>query len=98
MWSTVVVPVATRATIRFTSSVVFPDPAPASTRRFVSRSPWMRRRAAASGSGKAMTWVTFTRKAAGELRERFQARLEREVRDPGDKGPEEIARVRQALD
>ena len=41
--------------------------------------------------------VTFTRKAAGELRERFQARLEREVREAkGD--AEEAARIRQALD
>ncbi len=41
--------------------------------------------------------VTFTRKAAGELRERFQARLEREVRDP--KATEDVvARLRAALE
>ncbi|HKJ01415.1 MAG TPA: UvrD-helicase domain-containing protein, partial [Longimicrobiales bacterium] len=42
--------------------------------------------------------VTFTRKAAGELRERFQARLEREVRDGVEGDPEGTARVRQALE
>lgn len=41
--------------------------------------------------------VTFTRKAAGELRERFQARLEREVRE-GKGDAEEASRIRQALD
>ena len=42
-------PVRTRATIRPTSAVVLPDPAPASTRRLISRSPPIRARAAASG-------------------------------------------------
>jgi ATP-dependent helicase/nuclease subunit A len=42
--------------------------------------------------------VTFTRKAAGELRERFQARLEQEVRRSGDVDAEEAARIRQALE
>ncbi|HSG09498.1 MAG TPA: UvrD-helicase domain-containing protein, partial [Longimicrobiales bacterium] len=42
--------------------------------------------------------VTFTRKAAGELRERFQARLEREVRDSVERDPEETARIRKALE
>jgi ATP-dependent helicase/nuclease subunit A len=41
--------------------------------------------------------VTFTRKAAGELRERFQARLEREVRS-GERTEEEVALLRQALE
>ena len=41
--------------------------------------------------------VTFTRKAAGELRERFQARLEAEVRR-GEAAPETLARLRQALE
>jgi len=41
--------------------------------------------------------VTFTRKAAGELRERFQARLERELREARLPG-ESLDRLRQALD
>jgi ATP-dependent helicase/nuclease subunit A len=44
--------------------------------------------------------VTFTRKAAGELRERLQAGLEARLRDEGPEGPgvEERARLRQALE
>jgi len=44
--------------------------------------------------------VTFTRKAAGELRERLQAGLEERLRDRGPAGPsvEERARLRQALE
>jgi len=38
--------------------------------------------------------VTFTRKAAAELRERFQARLEALLREEGDDAPEDEARVR----
>ena len=41
--------------------------------------------------------VTFTRKAAAELRERFQARLERDVRDP-DAAEDVVARLRAALE
>lgn len=41
--------------------------------------------------------VTFTRKAAGELRERFQARLERELRE-ASLPVESLERLRQALD
>jgi ATP-dependent helicase/nuclease subunit A len=44
--------------------------------------------------------VTFTRKAAGELRERLQAGLEERLRarGPGGPGVEERARLRQALE
>ncbi len=44
--------------------------------------------------------VTFTRKAAGELRERFQARLEAVLREADESAPEPEARerVRVALD
>ncbi|MCG6955764.1 MAG: UvrD-helicase domain-containing protein [Gemmatimonadetes bacterium] len=44
--------------------------------------------------------VTFTRKAAGELRERFQTRLEERIREGGDgEGDSEGAhRIRRALD
>ncbi len=40
--------------------------------------------------------VTFTRKAAGELRERFQEELEKELAD-GSPGSGEVVRLRQAL-
>ena len=43
-----------------------------------------------------ITAVTFTRKAASELRERFQVRLERAARDAGQ-GSEELARCERAL-
>ncbi|HSM60316.1 MAG TPA: UvrD-helicase domain-containing protein [Longimicrobiales bacterium] len=47
-----------------------------------------------------MAAVTFTRKAAGELRERFQARLEARIRElaalPGDDA--ELSRLRAALE
>jgi ATP-dependent helicase/nuclease subunit A len=43
--------------------------------------------------------VTFTRKAAGELRERFQTRLEERIREGGEEGKSEgTQRVRRALD
>ncbi len=44
--------------------------------------------------------VTFTRKAAAELRERFQARLEERLRAEGDEAPEpdEHERLRTALE
>jgi len=43
--------------------------------------------------------VTFTRKAAAELRERFQARLEAELRrGEGALGEDERQRIRQALE
>ncbi|MDX1582875.1 MAG: UvrD-helicase domain-containing protein [Thermoanaerobaculia bacterium] len=40
--------------------------------------------------------ITFTKKAAGELRTRFQNALEREMRD-GIRSPGQVERVRQAL-
>lgn len=43
-----------------------------------------------------VTAVTFTRKAANELRERFQVRLERALREAGD-NTEEAARYERAL-
>ena len=51
-------------------------------------------------SVERLTAVTFTRKAANELRERFQLRLERAVREsaPGSEAAERCARALRELD
>ena len=66
----------------------------------------VRRMVALVASGTApveqIAAVTFTRKAAAELRERFQTRLEEEIRarrgEPGGGEDEEIGRLRRGLE